>query len=254
MPWLQRLPQFQSDALILDLAAEREAEFRLRLEPFRPQLETVAGRSSSTSRKSAQTKCGSMKRSCSVVPQRVSGLSAALATAGRSARGSAIAAPGSCAGSAASRSRGTRPVRAARSGRPAIQLVDADFGAVGVAGDVDQQVAQQPVDQPGQGRSPCPGAGSAQRDFQFVERVMPRLVDARRLAGRADEQAGKQVGQARMPLPVQDQAAQQIGPAQERAVERRRPPTTTWLPPPVPVWRPSIMNLSAPSRVCRASS
>jgi hypothetical protein len=28
-----------------------------------------------------------------------------------------------------------------------------------------------------------------QRDFQFVELVVARLVDARRLAGRADEQA-----------------------------------------------------------------
>lgn len=29
---------------------------------------------------------------------------------------------------------------------------------------------------------------------------------------------------------------------------------TTWLPPPVPVWRPSVMNFSAPSRVCLASA
>jgi hypothetical protein len=83
---------------------------------------------------------------------------------------------------------------------------------------------------------------------------VPRLVDARRLAGRADEQAGEQVGQRRMALPVQDQALQQVRPAQERAVGGVAPPTTTWLPPPVPVWRPSIMNLSAPSRLCRASS
>jgi hypothetical protein len=40
------------------------------------------------------------------------------------------------------------------------QLVDADFGAVGVAGDVDQQVAEQPVDQPGQGGCARPGAGT----------------------------------------------------------------------------------------------
>ena len=29
-----------------------------------------------------------------------------------------------------------------------VELVDAELGAVGVAGDVDQQVAEQPVDQP----------------------------------------------------------------------------------------------------------
>ena len=61
-----------------------------------------------------------------------------------------------------------------------------------------------------------------QRDLELVERVVARLVDARRLAGRADEQAGEQVGQRRVALPVQDQALQQVGPAQERAVERRR--------------------------------
>src|SRR5574341_1257314 len=32
------------------------------------------------------------------------------------------------------------------------------------------------------------------------------------------------------------------------------PPSVTWLPPPVPVWRPSSMNFSVPSRESRASS
>ena len=116
----------------------------------------------------------------------------------------------------------TRPEPAGRAvGR--IELVDADLGAVGVAGDIDQQVAQQPVDQPGQRRRALAGRGHLrQRDLQLVERVVARLVDARRLAGRADEQAGEQVGQRRVALPVQDQALQQVGPAQERAVVRRR--------------------------------
>ena len=30
-----------------------------------------------------------------------------------------------------------------------VKFIDAKFGAVGVAGDVDQQISQQPVDQPG---------------------------------------------------------------------------------------------------------
>ena len=60
-----------------------------------------------------------------------------------------------------------------------------------------------------------------QRDFQFVEPVVPRFVDARRLAGRADEHAGEQIGQRRMALPVQHEALQQIGPAQERRIRRR---------------------------------
>ena len=60
-----------------------------------------------------------------------------------------------------------------------------------------------------------------ERDLQFIEPVVPRFVDARRLAGRADEHAGEQIGQRRMPLPVQHQALQQIRPAQERRILRR---------------------------------
>jgi hypothetical protein len=61
-------------------------------------------------------------------------------------------------------------------------------------------------------------------DFQFVEAFVARLVDARRLAGGADEHAGEQVGQRRVVLPVGDQAAQQVGPAQAgcRPAWRRR--------------------------------
>jgi hypothetical protein len=31
------------------------------------------------------------------------------------------------------------------------------------------------------------------------------------------------------------------------------PPSTKWLPPPVPVWRPSVMNFSADRRVSNAA-
>jgi hypothetical protein len=47
-----------------------------------------------------------------------------------------------------------------------------------------------------------------------------------------------------MVLPVGDQAAQQVGPAQQRLSAGVAPPSVTWLPPPVPVWRPSSMNFS----------
>jgi hypothetical protein len=91
-------------------------------------------------------------------------------------------------------------------------------------------------------------------DFQFVEAFVARLVDARRLAGRADEHAGEQVGQRRVVLPVGDQAHQQVGPAQAGLSAGVAAPSVTWLPPPVPVWRPSSMNFSVPRRVRRASS
>ncbi len=98
-----------------------------------------------------------------------------------------------------------------------IQLVDAELGAVRVAGEIDQQVAQQPVDQPGlQGFLAGLELVShlLEGDFQLVEAFVARLVDARRLAGGADEQAGEQVGECRVVLPVADQAHQQIGPSQ----------------------------------------
>lgn len=76
------------------------------------------------------------------------------------------------------------------------QLVDADLGAVGVAGDVGQKIAEQAVDEPGQ-RLLATAGGSDLRhgDLQLVEAVVTSLVDTRRLAGRADEHAGEEVGE-----------------------------------------------------------
>ena len=65
------------------------------------------------------------------------------------------------------------------------------------------------------------GLDLAEGDLELVQRVVARLVDARMLAGRADEQAGEQVGQRGMVEPVAEQALQQVGPAQQRA--NRRP-------------------------------
>ena len=61
-----------------------------------------------------------------------------------------------------------------------------------------------------------------ERDLELVQRLVARLVDARRLAGRPDEQAGEQIGERRVALPVEHDALQQVRPAQERAVGRRR--------------------------------
>ena len=57
-----------------------------------------------------------------------------------------------------------------------------------------------------------------ERDLHFIERVVTRLVDARRLAGRPDEHPREEVGQGRMVLPVGDDAAEQIGAPEEGAV------------------------------------
>ena len=69
-----------------------------------------------------------------------------------------------------------------------VELVDADLGAMRVARGVDEQVAEQAVDQPG--RDGAAGLRHlGERDLELVEGFVARLVDARRLAGRPDEQA-----------------------------------------------------------------
>ena len=178
-------------------------------------------RSRRTSRKSAQTKCGSMKRSCSDG-----------APAGELAGDGGVPEPGDQG--ADQQLLGERHPRvgghleaaeldeaeAAGGAVGGVELVDADLGAVGVAGDVDEQVAQQAVDQPrGGGVAGAGGRHLGERDLELVERVVAGLVDARGLGGRADEEAGEEIGDRRVALPVQDEAAQQVGAAQERAVE-----------------------------------
>jgi hypothetical protein len=102
-----------------------------------------------------------------------------------------------------------------------IELVDAELGAMGVAGKIDQQITQQPVHQP---RCQRFLAGTLferhllKRDVQLVEIVVARFIHARRLAGGADELAGEQIRQCGMVLPVGNEAAQQIGPPQHGTV------------------------------------
>ncbi|MCY1433262.1 hypothetical protein D9M71_492850 [compost metagenome] len=102
-----------------------------------------------------------------------------------------------------------------------VQLVDAKLGTVGVAGHIDQQIAQQAVDQPWRARLTRPRHLS-KGYFQLVQGVVTCLVDPWRLRSRADEQAGKQVRQRRMVMPITDQAAQQVRPPQKRRIGRRR--------------------------------
>ncbi len=60
-------------------------------------------------------------------------------------------------------------------------------------------------------------------DLELVERLVPALVDPRRLARRPDEAAGEDVGQRRVVLPVRDEAAEQVGAPQQRGVGGRGP-------------------------------
>ena len=109
----------------------------------------------------------------------------------------------------------------------AVELVDAEFGAVGVAGDVGEQVSQRPIGDPrvrwgvdacsrlALGRQPV---DLGERDFQFVQRRFAALVGARRLRGGADETPREQVRQRGMALPIRQHRHQQVRTAQHRRV------------------------------------
>ncbi len=102
-----------------------------------------------------------------------------------------------------------------------IELVDRELGAMRIACQIGQQMPQQAVDEPRRDRLLARlvlAAHLLERDLELVEPIVARFVDARRLARRTDERAGEQVRQRRMVLPVGDEALQQIRPAQERAV------------------------------------
>ncbi len=62
------------------------------------------------------------------------------------------------------------------------------------------------------------GPGTWASHFHLVEAVVAGFVDARRLAGRADILAREQHRQRRVPLPVDDDALQEVGPAHERRI------------------------------------
>ena len=87
--------------------------------------------------------------------------------------------------------------------------------------------------------STCHGGGGlvvrarGERELELVERVVARLVDARRLRRRADEQAGEHVRQRRVVLDERDQAREQRRAARATGLlSGVGPPIVMWLPPP----------------------
>ena len=129
-----------------------------------------------------------------------------------------------------------------------VELVDAELGAMRVAGHVDQEIAEQPIDEPRRRLRRL--LHLRERELELVERVVPRLVDSRRLARRPDEHAREEVRQRRV-IAAKTRSGSGAGRAGGGTGCRPRvaPPSTTWLPPPVPVCRPSSMNFSVTSRV-----
>ena len=223
VPGLDRLAQLQLDAATprSSRAAESGTRGAARTSRARTRSRPVAGRRARRA-KSWATKCGSMKRSTAPVPQRTSRCGRARARTRRSARARSSCwarLMRACGGISKARSstRPWRPVGAVR----AVELVDADLGAVGVAGDVDQQVAEDAIDEPGRrrplGRRPARTPAPARR----ARRGAPRRCAAPGWSGPTNSPENRYDSDGWL-TPVADQAAQQIGPAQERAVGRRR--------------------------------
>src|SRR3984893_4096191 len=100
-----------------------------------------------------------------------------------------------------------------------IKLVDAEFGAMRVSCDIDEQIAEQPVHNE---RRAVVRRQLTERNLQLIQGIHARLVHARILARWADIHAGKQIRQRRMVLPERYHAAQQIRAAQEGAVQYGR--------------------------------
>ncbi len=220
MPGFQRLAQFQFRALIFHLAEEGEAEFKLGDEPLRLQVETVfsqIGENVEEIRPDVVRQHEAVSKCCTPADE-LSADRVLPETGDQRAHQQLLGKRHA----GIRRHFKTAEFHKAKTARRAIgrkQLVDADFRAVGVAGDIDQKIAEQTVDQPRQGRHAFAGRRHlGHGDFQLVHAVVARFIDARRLAGGADEEAGEKVGERGVALPVQHEALQQIGTAQERAV------------------------------------
>src|SRR6185436_8634329 len=109
-----------------------------------------------------------------------------------------------------------------------IKFIDAELRAMGVAGHVDEQVTEDAIDQPWRGVAIF--GKLAKSGFDFVERIVPSLVDSRMLARRPDERAAEQKGKRWMILPVGNHAAQKVRPPQKRTLSRRGAPNDEMIP------------------------
>ena len=70
-----------------------------------------------------------------------------------------------------------------------------------VAGDVDQEISQQSVDEPRRHLGSRLGE-LLECDLKLVEGIVACFVDSRRLRGGADEKSREQIRQRRMIVPV----------------------------------------------------
>ena len=206
-----------------EVAVLGEAEFEVRREPLAARAGSPpAFCSAITSARSCSMKYGSMKRSCSSVPQRASragsyGSRQKRAISERS-RSCCVRLMRSCGGISKARisSRPSRPVLP--SGENILSMQNSARCVL----PVESMSRLRNRRSTSHGGGVCPARRQLlERELELVQRIVARLVDARRLRGGADEQPAEQIGQRRMVVPVRQQAAQQVRPAQERRIGRR---------------------------------
>src|SRR5262249_10516339 len=104
------------------------------------------------------------------------------------------------------------------------QLVDADFGAMRVAGQIHQEMAKQQIRHPRGSLVSRFRKRTAERQLQLCERLVGGLVDARSLGGGADEQSGEEIRERGVMLQKGQKTREQRGAFEEGTLQRRRSP------------------------------
>ena len=220
VPRFDGLPEFQLDAALLDGAVQRKAKLEMRIEPFDAQR--IAGLVQ-VGNDIFQILTHKMRQHETVVdfrapPDQFLAIGVLPEMRDQGAKQEVLR-------EAHPRMRRHfkrahfEQAEAARSRVGRVELVDAELGAVRAAGRVDQQVSEDAVHQPR--RSAAMVRNLLKRDFHFVDLIVARFVDARRLARGSDKDSAEEVRQRGMVVPVADQAAQQSGIPQDRRIGGR---------------------------------
>ena len=168
VPGFERAAQFQLHAVVLHRAVERKAELPMRPEPGRIEREAVRLQ---IAQHVEEIVPDEVRQHEPVVQRRAPAHEPVRRTARpRSARCSArisscCAKLISACGGISNDAELDQPEPAGRAvGR--VELVDADFGAMRAAGDVDEQIAEDPVDQPRRDRGRSSAAAPRRRRFR----------------------------------------------------------------------------------------
>ena len=196
VPGLDRLAQLDRDPVDVRHAEAREAELEERLEPGGVEREAVlaqvARRRRRCPRRSTRAAGSGRAARC---PSARAARGTGRASSARRARARAAPARAPSAGAAASRTRAARRRRGARARVGAEELVDAELGPVRVAGEVDEEVAQQ-RGRPARAGAACPRppAGRARRTRSRARRGCRRAPRRRAAPGSWGPRTARRTG------------------------------------------------------------